>query len=54
VLRNTGATARLLVQERIEGVARLAGPTAVDAVAAERAALADALGQAVRLVTRFS
>jgi ABC-type uncharacterized transport system auxiliary subunit len=43
-----------LAQQRISGTAPLSGNDASAQVAAERAALADALGQAVRLLTKYS
>lgn len=56
VMSNSGsitAPSRPLAQSRITGQAPLAGTDAAAAVAALRAALADALGQAVALVTRY-
>jgi cholesterol transport system auxiliary component len=48
------AKSRPLAQQRITGTAPLSGSGASAQVASERAALADALRQAVALLTRFS
>ena len=57
VIRNSGgisAAALPLAQQRITGTAPLSGATPAAQVAAQRAALASALTQAVALVTRFA
>jgi cholesterol transport system auxiliary component len=54
VIGNQGVTTRPLAQQRITGTAPDAGDDAVAEVTAQRAALADALRQAVALVARFS
>jgi ABC-type uncharacterized transport system auxiliary subunit len=57
VIKNSGsiaAAALPLAQQRITGTAPLSGTTPSAEVAAQRAALASALGQAVALVTRFA
>jgi ABC-type uncharacterized transport system auxiliary subunit len=56
VISNSGSIAvqsRPLAQSRITGQAPLTGTDAASTVAALRAALADALGQAVALVSRY-
>jgi hypothetical protein len=57
VLKNSGsfsAGALPLAQSRITGTAPLTGTTPAAEVAAQRAALASALGQAVALVTKYA
>jgi cholesterol transport system auxiliary component len=54
VINNAGLTTRPLAQQRITGTAPNAGSDATAEVTAQRAALADALRQAVALVARFS
>jgi cholesterol transport system auxiliary component len=57
IIGNSGgitAKSRPLAQQRITGTAPLSGSDAGAQVAAERAALADALGQAVALLAKFS
>lgn len=54
VIQNVGGNTRPLAQQRITGVAPLGGSGSAADVRAQSAALADALGQAVALVTRFS
>jgi cholesterol transport system auxiliary component len=57
VIKNSGSVAAAalpLAQERITGTAPLQGTTPAAQVAAQSAALADALGQAVALVTRYA
>jgi cholesterol transport system auxiliary component len=51
---SVAAAALPLAQERITGTAPLQGATPAAQVAAQSAALADALGQAVALVTRYA
>jgi cholesterol transport system auxiliary component len=53
VIRNIGGNTRPLAQQRLIGTAPLNGPGYAAQVAAQSAALADAIGQAVDLVTRF-
>lgn len=54
VIRDQGGNTRPLAQQRIVGSAPLSGSGYEEQVHAQNAALADAMGQAVRLVTRFS
>jgi len=57
VIKNSGSLAAAslpLAQERITGTAPLQGSTPAAQVAAQTAALANALGQAVALVTRYA
>jgi cholesterol transport system auxiliary component len=54
VIQNTNGTTRPLAQQRIIGTAPLSGTGYGAQVSAQSAALANAIGQAVSLVTRFA
>ena len=54
VIQNIGGNTRPLAQQRIVGTARLNGTDYAAQVAAQTAALANAMQQAVSLITRFS
>jgi cholesterol transport system auxiliary component len=54
VIQSLGGNTRPLAQQRIEGTAPLHGTDYAAQVAAQEAALANAMQQAVALVTRFS
>jgi hypothetical protein len=54
VIQSLNGNTRPLAQQRIVGTARLSGTDYAAQVAAQSAALADAMQQAVSLITRFS
>ncbi len=54
VIQNLNGNTRPLAQQRIVGIAKLGGTDYAAQVAAQNAALADAMRQAVSLISRFS